>query len=81
MAKKITHCPCRKMFGQKRVNSETFARALKIFGPKELVNLVSLMGYYAATAALLIAFDMQLDENQEAPLPPVFNPSLEIQKP
>ena len=46
-----------------------FAHALEIFGPKELVNLVSLMGYYASTAALLTAFDMQLGENQEALLP------------
>ena len=59
----------RQMFGQKKVNSETFAHALEIFGPKELVNLVSLMGYYASTAALLNAFDMQLGENQEALLP------------
>ena len=71
----------RQMFGPKKVNSETFADALKIFGPKELVNLVSLMGYYASTAALLTAFDMQLDENQEAPLTPSFNTSFEIQKP
>jgi len=58
----------RQMFGQKKVNSETFAHALEIFGPKELVNLVSLMGYYASTAALLTAFDMQLDQIREAPL-------------
>ena len=59
----------RQMFGQKSVDSETFARALEIFGPKELVNLVSLMAYYAATSSLLIAFDMQLSPNQEALLP------------
>ncbi len=59
----------RQMFGQKKVNSETFARALEIYGPKDLVDLVSLMGYYASTAALLTAFDMQLGENQEALLP------------
>ena len=54
----------RQMFGRKQVNSETFARALDIFGATELVNIVSLMGYYASTAALLNAFDMQLEENQ-----------------
>jgi 4-carboxymuconolactone decarboxylase len=59
----------RQMFGQKKVTSDTFAHALEIYGPKELVNLVSLMGYYASTAALLTAFDMQLGENQEALLP------------
>jgi len=59
----------RQMFGQKNVKSETFTRALEIFGPKNLVDLVSLMAYYAATAALLIAFDMQLDSGQEPLLP------------
>jgi 4-carboxymuconolactone decarboxylase len=59
----------RQMFGQKKVNSETFARALKIFGPKELVELVALMANYSSTAALLCAFDMQLGPNQEALLP------------
>jgi 4-carboxymuconolactone decarboxylase len=59
----------RQMFGQKKVNSETFARALRIFGPRGLVNLVSLMGDYMATAALLTAFDMQLPPGQEPTLP------------
>ena len=59
----------RQMFGQKKVNSETFARALKIFGPKQLVDLVSLMTHYSSTAALLDAFDMQLDADQEPLLP------------
>jgi 4-carboxymuconolactone decarboxylase len=59
----------RQMFGLKKVNSETFARALKIFGPKGLVNLVSLMTNYSAAAALLIAFDMQLGPNQKPLLP------------
>jgi 4-carboxymuconolactone decarboxylase len=59
----------RQMFGKKKVNSETFAHALEIFGPKELVNLVSLMTNYSATAALLIAFDMQLVPNQKPLLP------------
>jgi 4-carboxymuconolactone decarboxylase len=59
----------RQMFGKKKVDPETFAKALEIFGSKELVDLVSLMGYYASTAALLTAFDMQLGEDQEALLP------------
>jgi hypothetical protein len=35
-----------------------------------LVNLVALMGNYAGTAALLTAFDMQLDTAQPPLLPP-----------
>jgi 4-carboxymuconolactone decarboxylase len=60
---------CREMFERRTVSPETFARALARFEPTGLVNLVALMGHYAATAALLTAFDMQLDEGVEPPLP------------
>jgi 4-carboxymuconolactone decarboxylase len=60
----------RAIFGARNVAPATFARALKQFGRRKLVDLVSLMGNYAATAALLVAFDMQLDEGQAPLLPP-----------
>ena len=59
----------REMFVDRKVSPATFAQALKIFDRTGLVNLVALMGNYAATAALLTAFDMQLDEGAEPPLP------------
>ena len=59
----------REMFGARHVSSATFARALAQFGRRQLVDLVALMGNYAATAALLTAFDMQLDPGQEPGLP------------
>jgi 4-carboxymuconolactone decarboxylase len=59
----------REIFTARRVASATFARALERFGRKRLVELVALMGNYAATAALLTAFDMQLDPGQEPKLP------------
>jgi 4-carboxymuconolactone decarboxylase len=59
----------REMFAARKVSSTTFARALELFGRRKLVDLVALMGNYAATAALLTAFDMQLDPDQPAPLP------------
>ena len=59
----------RQLFGEKRVSSEVFARALKIFGPRQLVELVSLMANYSATAALLRAFDMQLSPGKKPLLP------------
>jgi hypothetical protein len=37
---------------------------MRQFGRRSLVDLVALMGNYAGTAVLLIAFDMQLDPNQ-----------------
>jgi len=60
----------REIFGARQVSPATFARALRQFGRRALVNLVALMGNYAGTAALLTAFDMQLDPIQAPPLPP-----------
>jgi 4-carboxymuconolactone decarboxylase len=59
----------REIFTARKVSSATFARALAQFGRRKLVDLVSLMGNYAATAALLAAFDMQLDPDQPPMLP------------
>ena len=59
----------REIFGARKVSSATFARCLAQFGRRRLVDLVALMGNYAATAALLTAFDMQLDPGQEPRLP------------
>jgi 4-carboxymuconolactone decarboxylase len=47
----------REMLGRKNVTPETFARALKQFGPRGLVDLVSLMANYSSKAELLRAFD------------------------
>ena len=59
----------REIFTARKVTPATFARALRQFGRRALVDLVALMGNYAATAALLTAFDMQLDPGQPPPLP------------
>ena len=59
----------REIFRAKKVSSVTYARALEQFGAKDLVDLVSLMGIYAATAAILCAFDMQLPAGKSPPLP------------
>jgi 4-carboxymuconolactone decarboxylase len=59
----------REIFGARRVSSETYARCFAHFGRRMLVDLVALMGNYAATAALLTAFDMQLDPGKEPGLP------------
>lgn len=59
----------REIFTCRKVTPDTFARALDQFGRRTLVDLVALMGNYASTAALLTAFDMQLDPEQTPPLP------------
>ncbi len=58
----------RVIFTARKVAPETYARALAQFGRRALIDLVALMGNYASTAALLTAFDMQLDPGQEPPL-------------
>jgi len=57
----------REIFGARKVAPATYARALQQFGRRGLVDLVALMGNYAATAALLTAFDMRLDPDPPAP--------------
>lgn len=59
----------RQIFRARKVTSETYAQCQKLFGNRALVDLVALMGNYASTAALLTAFDMQLDPGVEPPLP------------
>lgn len=59
----------REIFTAKKVAPLTFERALRQFGRRALINLVALMGNYAGTAALLTAFDMQLDPGQTPLLP------------
>lgn len=59
----------REIFTVKKVAPMTFERALHQFGRRALINLVALMGNYAGTAALLTAFDMQLDPGQTPLLP------------
>ena len=59
----------REIFTARKVSSATFVRALGQFGRRKLVDLIALMGNYAATAAMLTAFDMQLDPDRPPLLP------------
>jgi 4-carboxymuconolactone decarboxylase len=59
----------RETFQARKVTSETYKRALALFGVRGLVDLASLMGNYANTAAILTVFDMQLDDGVAPRLP------------
>jgi 4-carboxymuconolactone decarboxylase len=59
----------RQIFRDHKVSSQAFARMKTLFPANKLVELVLLMGNYAATATLLCAFDMQVPEGK--PLLPV----------
>lgn len=60
----------REAFGERKVSKGTYARAHGRFGTRKLIDLVGLMGNYAATALILTVFDMQLHPGQTPGLPP-----------
>ena len=47
----------RELFRRHTVAPDTYGRALKLFGERDLVDLVDLMGVHATDAVLLTAFD------------------------
>lgn len=59
----------REAVGKHKVSSATFQTALRAFGRKQLIAVVSLMGDYTATSILLATFDMQLPPGQTSKLP------------
>ena len=59
----------RELFGKHNVTAQTYARALKIFGLEDLVDLVDLMAQHSSDAVLLTAFDQQLPAGQKPLLP------------
>ena len=59
----------RQMWRDHKVTSELFAEANALFGTQQLIDLITLSGNYAGTAALLHAVDMQLHEGKTPLLP------------
>jgi 4-carboxymuconolactone decarboxylase len=59
----------RELFGKHNVRLETYARALKAFGERDLVDLVGLMAQHSSDAALAAAFDQHLPAGQKPLLP------------
>src|SRR5690348_6303127 len=59
----------REAVGKHKVSSETFARAQKLFGDRQLVNIVCLMGDYVSTAVLLNTFDQHVRPSDRPLLP------------
>ena len=60
----------RNVIAKHKVAPDTFARAVKLFGREGLVNIVSLMGDYAATTMLLNVADQHV-RPKDTPLLPV----------
>lgn len=59
----------RELFGKHVVSPETYARALKAFGERDLVDFVGLMGQHAGDTVMLAAFDQHLPASQKPLLP------------
>jgi 4-carboxymuconolactone decarboxylase len=59
----------RDSISKHKVGSDTFARAVKLFGNQGVVNIVSLMGDYAATTILLNVADQHVRPRDKSLLP------------
>lgn len=59
----------RELFQMHSVSPETYARALEIFGERDLVDFIDLMAQHSGDAVLLTAFDQHLPEGQRPLLP------------
>jgi 4-carboxymuconolactone decarboxylase len=59
----------RELVEDRQVSSATYAKIRDMFGERLLVDIVGLIGNYAATAVLLCAFDMHLHPGKKPLLP------------
>jgi alkylhydroperoxidase family enzyme len=59
----------RELFAAHNVSTQTYATALKIFGERDLVDVVALMAQQSADAVMLAAFDQRLPAGQMPLLP------------
>jgi len=61
----------RELFSEHMVGATAYARVVKVFGERDLVDLVAIMGQHASEATMLAAFDQHLPVGQA--------PSLDLQ--
>jgi 4-carboxymuconolactone decarboxylase len=69
----------REVVGRHTLSSESYARALKLLGESNLVDIVSLIAQYAGTATRLTAFNQQMPPQMKQLLPLPFTPPDDIQ--
>lgn len=58
----------REIFSKHVVAATTYARVVKVFGERDLVDLVAVMGQHASEATMLAAFDQHLPIGQASSL-------------
>ncbi len=61
---------CRAIMRDHKVDSAMYAEAVKLFGRKGLVELVTVMGDYVMVGMVMTAIDQHLPDNRPALLPP-----------
>ena len=59
----------REVVSEERVRSDTFARAVQLFGEKGVMDLTGLIGYYNFVNVTLKSFDIQLATGRQRLLP------------
>ena len=59
----------RELFRKHKVSPATFARGIKLFGDRGMVDLAALMGDYTSINMLINTFDIQLQPDQKPLLP------------
>jgi 4-carboxymuconolactone decarboxylase len=59
----------RELLRDLKVRSETFARAVALFGRQGVLDLAALIGDYAMTAIILTTFDQQVHPDRQPLLP------------
>lgn len=59
----------RELVGKRQLSSETFAKALAMFGRQGVTDLAGLMAYYTFNATIISAFDVHLPLDQKPLLP------------
>jgi len=59
----------RELFRKRKLRSQTFARAVELFGQRGVLELAALMGNYAMTAVILDTVDQRLHPDRKPLLP------------
>jgi len=63
------HAVAKQLVEQHRIQDETYAKAVDLFGEARLIELVSIIGYYTLVSFTLNAFEVPLGDNMDDPFP------------
>ena len=55
------------MLDTKRVRDETYNRAVELLSEQQIVDLISLLGYYSLVAMTLNAFNVPVPDGEDLP--------------